>query len=139
MPVAQLNAARPIIRRFNGHTQINATDLRNLRYPSKKELGDLGQHGAAANGRIKTRSTTLSRSMSEPRPLSSVFVIEQTAIDVETDPIRRRITEAQALLAALNFDSARCNERSALTLLALLALRPEDPWASAGSTAAADR
>jgi adenine-specific DNA-methyltransferase len=30
------------IRRFNGHTQINATDLRNLRYPSKKELGDLG-------------------------------------------------------------------------------------------------
>jgi type II restriction enzyme len=70
--------------------------------------------------------------MSEPRPLSSVFVIEQTAIDAETDPIRRRVAEAQALLAALNFDSARCNERSALTLLALLALRPEDPWASAG-------
>src|SRR5262249_51410906 len=26
------------IRRFNGHTQINATDLRNLRYPSAAEL-----------------------------------------------------------------------------------------------------
>ncbi|MDX6738151.1 Eco57I restriction-modification methylase domain-containing protein [Actinocorallia sp. A-T 12471] len=30
------------IRRFNGHTQINATDLRNLRYPSVAELTALG-------------------------------------------------------------------------------------------------
>lgn len=30
------------IRRFNGHTQINATDLRNLRYPSAGELSKLG-------------------------------------------------------------------------------------------------
>jgi adenine-specific DNA-methyltransferase len=30
------------VRRFNGHTQINATDLRNLRYPSLKELSSLG-------------------------------------------------------------------------------------------------
>ncbi|WP_283137609.1 Eco57I restriction-modification methylase domain-containing protein [Rhizohabitans arisaemae] len=31
-----------IIRRFNGHTQINATDLRNLRYPSLAELMAMG-------------------------------------------------------------------------------------------------
>jgi adenine-specific DNA-methyltransferase len=31
------------IRRFNGHTQINATDLRNLRYPSAAELVSLGE------------------------------------------------------------------------------------------------
>lgn len=30
------------IRRFNGHTQINATDLRTLRYPSAEELTALG-------------------------------------------------------------------------------------------------
>lgn len=30
------------IRRFNGHTQINATDLRNLRYPAYTELVGLG-------------------------------------------------------------------------------------------------
>lgn len=30
------------IRRFNGHTQINATDLRNLRYPSASDLTSLG-------------------------------------------------------------------------------------------------
>lgn len=31
-----------LIRRFNGHTQINATDLRNLSYPALDELGQLG-------------------------------------------------------------------------------------------------
>jgi adenine-specific DNA-methyltransferase len=31
------------IRRFNGHTQINATDLRNLRYPSVDQLSAMGR------------------------------------------------------------------------------------------------
>ena len=30
-------------RRFNGHTQVNATDLRSLRYPARKKLEALGQ------------------------------------------------------------------------------------------------
>ena len=30
-------------RQFNGHTQVNATDLRSLRYPTKAELEKLGQ------------------------------------------------------------------------------------------------
>ena len=30
------------IRRFSGHTQVNATDLRNLRYPSKTQLQAIG-------------------------------------------------------------------------------------------------
>jgi adenine-specific DNA-methyltransferase len=30
-------------RQFNGHTQVNATDLRNLRYPARAELESLGQ------------------------------------------------------------------------------------------------
>ncbi len=30
------------VRHFNGHTQINATDLRHLRYPSLEELSELG-------------------------------------------------------------------------------------------------
>ncbi|MFF8909283.1 Eco57I restriction-modification methylase domain-containing protein [Streptomyces olivaceoviridis] len=32
------------IRRFNGHTQVNATDLRNLRYPSIEQLTAMGSH-----------------------------------------------------------------------------------------------
>ena len=31
-------------RQFNGHTQVNATDLRSLPYPSKNQLQELGRH-----------------------------------------------------------------------------------------------
>jgi adenine-specific DNA-methyltransferase len=30
-------------RQFNGHTQVNATDLRNMRYPNRVELESLGR------------------------------------------------------------------------------------------------
>jgi adenine-specific DNA-methyltransferase len=30
-------------RQFNGHTQVNATDLRNIRYPTRTELESLGR------------------------------------------------------------------------------------------------
>lgn len=42
-----------------------------------------------------------------------------------------RIEEAQAILGALGFDKQRTNKRSALTLLALLQLKPTTPWAEA--------
>jgi adenine-specific DNA-methyltransferase len=32
------------VRQFNGHTQVNATDLRSLRYPTLDELAGLGEH-----------------------------------------------------------------------------------------------
>lgn len=31
-------------RQFNGHTQVNAADLRSMKYPSRKELEKLGNH-----------------------------------------------------------------------------------------------
>lgn len=34
-------------RRFSGHTQVNATDLRQLRYPSRSALCELGEWAAA--------------------------------------------------------------------------------------------
>lgn len=46
---------------------------------------------------------------------------------------RQRVAEAQHLLTAFGMDPERCNERSALTLLALLGLRPDDDWADAAS------
>lgn len=30
-------------RRFNGHTQVNATDLKNIRYPNRNALSKLGR------------------------------------------------------------------------------------------------
>lgn len=37
------------IRQFNGHTQINATDLRQLRYPTAAQLERVGARGAAVS------------------------------------------------------------------------------------------
>jgi BsuBI/PstI restriction endonuclease domain/BsuBI/PstI restriction endonuclease HTH domain len=45
--------------------------------------------------------------------------------------IRSRLREAVEILAALGFPRAQQNERSALTLLALLDLTPGTPWAQA--------
>ena len=39
------------------------------------------------------------------------------------------VRECQWLLRNVGFDRERCNERSALVLLALLGLKPGDPWA----------
>ena len=36
-------AVDEFFRRFSGHTQVNATDLRLLRYPDRRELDDLGR------------------------------------------------------------------------------------------------
>lgn len=36
-------------RQFNGHTQVNATDLRSLRYPGRTELVALGKRSAPTN------------------------------------------------------------------------------------------
>jgi hypothetical protein len=41
------------------------------------------------------------------------------------------VQQARDALSALDFDKARSNERSALTLLSLLGLRPGDSWANA--------
>lgn len=55
---------------------------------------------------------------------------EQTSLFGD-DSIARRIQEARRVLADLNFDAERSNERSALVLLALLDLTPEKAWADA--------
>ena len=49
--VALLNST-PVdayVRQFSGHTQINATDLRRLRYPDRDTLIRLGESGCAVN------------------------------------------------------------------------------------------
>lgn len=44
-----------------------------------------------------------------------------------------RIAETRELLLQLRFDAERCNERSALVLLALLDLSPQAPWSAASN------
>jgi adenine-specific DNA-methyltransferase len=110
-------------RQFSGHTQVNAGDLRSLKYPSRAELESLG---AGINGR-RLGQDELDR------------VIEKELLGMSDDQqapdapaVKQRIEEALTVLRELGFPRRQLNERSALTLLALLDLRPDTPWADAG-------
>ena len=108
-------------RQFSGHTQVNATDLKALHYPDLEILQRLGA------------SVTQAFPTQEQIDLLLDEVIDEMA-DTETRnplPIRRRVQEALAILEALGLPKAQQNERSALTLLALLGLKPEMSWREA--------
>jgi adenine-specific DNA-methyltransferase len=109
-------------RQFSGHTQVNATDLRNLRYPLPEQLERLG---AAIDG-----------TMPDQRTVDRLVHLHVSELDpnwggIDPVSIRDKINEAQDILKQLGFPWSQRNERSALTLLALLGLRPEDPWVAA--------
>lgn len=111
-------------RLFNGHTQVNATDLRSLRYPTVEQLESLG----ARVGAVFPGQEDLDRIIEE-------VVFNVRGDDDELDPViaKRRIDQAIDVLKQLGLPREQQNERSALTLLALLDLKPDMSWASASS------
>jgi len=103
-------------RQFNGHTQVNAADLRSLRYPDRATLERLGrEHG----------KRTLSQ-----RDIDTIIEKEISHMAEDDNPLeaRRKIEEALAVLKAMGMPRGQQNERSALTLLALLDLKPSGAW-----------
>lgn len=102
-------------RHFNGHTQVNATDLRKLRYPDREQLTALGK--------------LVQPGMDQAR-LDAILSREVFGMHELSDPsqIQRRISEALGILKLLGLPRAQQNERSALSLLALLDLKPDTPW-----------
>ncbi|MBD2728646.1 Eco57I restriction-modification methylase domain-containing protein [Nostoc sp. FACHB-892] len=110
-------------RLFNGHTQINATDLRKLKYPNLEQLLLLG---TAIKGQFP--------SLREIDELIENKLLSMSNLS-ENNPIatKSRIDEALQILTRLGFPRAQLNERSALTLLALLNLKPIDSWQLATS------
>ena len=111
-------------RQFNGHTQVNATDLRSLHYPSEDQLVALGTR----IGRSHLDQDELDRLIEEE-------LIQMPDEQRSADPVRakKRIEEALMILKALGLPREQQNERSALTLLALLDLRPETSWSEASN------
>lgn len=105
-------------RQFNGHTQVNATDLRTLRYPSRTQLVALGR---------RVTSTA------DQAAIDAALLREVFGMSEQTDPTlaQRRIAEALSILKLLGLPRAQQNERSALTLLAILGLTPQTPWSDA--------
>lgn len=110
-------------REFSGHTQVNATDLRQLRFPTIPALRTLG-HAAGER--------ELSPEELDQLVARHVFTSAgpEAAIDSPSDSMKR-IEEALEVLRSLELPAGQLNERSALTLLALLDLKPRTPWGRA--------
>jgi adenine-specific DNA-methyltransferase len=110
-------------RLFNGHTQVNATDLRNLKYPTIAQLMTLGLY--------ITEHFPSQKEIDELVQEELLSMSNQS----ENNPliIKNRIDEALQILIELGLPRAQLNERSALTLLALLDLKPTVTWKGAAS------
>ncbi|MCB9595628.1 MAG: Eco57I restriction-modification methylase domain-containing protein [Sandaracinaceae bacterium] len=110
-------------RLFSGHTQVNATDLRNLPFPDVEALR-----------RVGARVTSLAITQDE---IDELFDEELVSVAKRktADPVAsmKRVQEAQAALKALGLPSRQTNVRSALVLLSLLDLKRADPWSAAGN------
>jgi adenine-specific DNA-methyltransferase len=109
------------VRQFNGHTQVNATDLRNLKYPSKTELEALGKRV----GEGFPEQSTIDNMMA--------MTFSNDADGLDPSRIKQKIDQAVQVLRLLGLPRAQLNERSALTLLALLDLKPTLSWAEASA------
>jgi len=108
-------------RQFNGHTQVNATDLRMLRYPSREVLEALGASvgddfpSQREIDELLEREIHRMANIQSPNPVAA----------------KQKVDEALEILEALGMPRSQQNERSALTLLALLDLKPETLWSEA--------
>ncbi len=106
-------------RLFNGHTQVNATDLRSLKYPTFEQLVSLGEQvGDCFPSQPEIDQLVEALLMTNPAEINPIAA-------------KSRIDQALQILAQLGFPRAQLNERSALTLLALLDLKSSAPWQTA--------
>lgn len=110
-------------RQFSGHTQVNAADLRTLHYPSIGILTWLGRRFEDVDFRQSDIDSLLEAVINEM----------PTETQPNTNPVQieKRIQETRSVLKAIGMPKAQNNNRSALTLLALLGLRPENTWQEA--------
>jgi adenine-specific DNA-methyltransferase len=109
-------------RQFSGHTQVNASDLRSLPYPDAKTLERIGK---------SSDDGPLSQEQIDQLIAKEHSYVTQNA----PDPLhaRKRIDEALVILKSLGLPRAQQNDRSALTLLALVDVKPATLWKDASS------
>jgi len=105
-------------RQFNGHTQVNATDLRSLNYPHREVLERLGSEAGKA---------VLSQ-----QDIDTIIEGELSHMTNDSNPLQaqQKIDDALTILTALGMPRGQRNDRSALTLLALLDLKPDGGWSA---------
>ncbi|MCY4101528.1 MAG: Eco57I restriction-modification methylase domain-containing protein [Rhodobacteraceae bacterium] len=103
-------------RQFNGHTQVNVTDLRSLKYPKKETLERWGEH---AYGIVLSQQVIDDFILGE---------ISHMATSINPFMVQKKIEETLEVLKHLGLPKGQINRRSALTLLALIDLKPEETW-----------
>lgn len=106
-------------RQFSGHTQVNATDLRRIKYPSKDDLIRLGQEIGDSDLNQEQIDRIVHRFLS---------IMKEATNAIQAS---KRIEEALAILKDISTPKEQQNERSALCLLALADIRPETLWSEA--------
>jgi len=104
-------------RQFSGHTQVNATDLRSLRYPSYHDLVAIGTLVADAFPSQDEIDNLIGGilNMANKLPLKA----------------KKKLDQARAILKALGVPAEQQNQRAALTLLGLANLGPAAAWQDA--------
>lgn len=105
-------------RQFGGHTQVNATDLKSLHFPDLNTLKRMGEKVSTWELDQKQVDEILENQIKSMNHMT------------ETNPLKAqvKIEEAITILKELGMPGMQQNERSALTLLALLNLTPEKDW-----------
>ncbi len=106
-------------RQFSGHTQINATDLRRIKYPCKNDLMSLGS---------QINDTVSNREKLDQLVHTTLSIMSEVINAIQAS---KRIEEALAILKDISAPREQQNERSALCLLALANVRPETLWSQA--------
>ena len=103
-------------RQFSGHTQVNATDLRMICYPERKALERIG---GKINGRVLSQQ--------EIDGIINAEILDMADAETLIEG-QQKIEDAMQILKALGMPRGQQNERSALTLLALVGLKPLGNW-----------
>lgn len=106
-------------RQFSGHTQVNATDLRRVKYPYKDDLIKIG---------VQLGDNESSQEEIDKVVHEVLSIMNEAAAAVEAN---KRIEEALIILKAISAPREQQNERSALCLLALADIQPDKPWSQA--------
>jgi len=108
-------------RQFSGHTQVNASDLKKFKYPDLDILRELGE-----------RSTTAYQSQKDIDQLIEIIINRMAPNKKKSaSGIKRKIDEALEIIKTIDLPKAQQNERSALTLIALVNIKPTDDWKDA--------
>lgn len=106
-------------RLFSGHTQVNATDLENLKYPDLSRLRRMG----ARVGDVFPLQMQLDQIMLEELEMQEPALTS----------VQGKIEQSLEILRAIGVPREQQNKRSALTLLALVDVKPGDDWSTASA------